>query len=687
MSDPSRIPARVLELLASVTGHGLSLHAASAAAGSVALDPEDWLQSTARAARQAGLKAARFTVDTAEELRRLCALESPACSRVGDRWLVLLGARRGVLDLVIVDELGEERRPMRAAGLIRWLAGHGAVRPMPWLAIEPRFMFSALSFAPTEMVRLIRTFVLERREIAVVVVYGVAMAVASLAVPIAAQALVNTIAADAMVQPIAVLSVLLLIALGAVALLRVLQLTVVERVHRRLWVRGVTDWIRRTPRTSRASRQATSNRELANRFLDVATLQKDVAALLLDGTSLVLVTTASLVLLGCYHPLLLAFDAALVVGIAVVLLAGLGAQSRAVRESGCKWALFAWMDDVASTRLLFADPRGRALADQRGELLLRDWLHARGNYFQTLLRHVVAGVGLEALATVAVLGLGGWLVVSGELALGQLVAASVLVGQIGSGVGRLGRQLDPVYEGVAAVATMGKTLDAPLEAGGGAVLPRASRPLGVELLDGEGAPIVALRPGERLALVGGSDSHSRALDLLFGLYGHEPLPRLRARLDGFETHALELDSVREQVALVRGGELVRASLLENLVGTATASDRGELFALLDLVDLRHTVLDRPGGLQRELLPDNDDGPLRDSEIRRLALVRALLARPRLLLIDLGLDRLGLSPTRRGELLDWIVDPRRPWTLVVVTDSVDSGDVLSRCHHQRVLADC
>jgi hypothetical protein len=59
MSDPSRIPARVLELVASVTGHGSSLHAASAAAGSVALDPEDGSPSTARARsrceRQRGL--------------------------------------------------------------------------------------------------------------------------------------------------------------------------------------------------------------------------------------------------------------------------------------------------------------------------------------------------------------------------------------------------------------------------------------------------------------------------------------------------------------------------------------------------------------------------------------------------------------------------------------------------------
>src|SRR5690606_19813041 len=100
-----------------------------------------------------------------------------------------------------------------------------------------------------------------------------------------------------------------------------------------------------------------------------------------------------------------------------------------------------------------------------------------------------------------------------------------------------------------------------------------------------------------------------------------------------------------------------------------------LHALLDLVDLRHAVLALPGGFDQELLPDGDGGPLTESERRRLVLVRALLAGPRLLLLDLGLDRLGLSAPRRAALLDWIFDPRRPWTVVVVTDSLDSPDVL------------
>ncbi|MDC0676041.1 hypothetical protein [Nannocystis radixulma] len=679
-----RIPGRLLELLAEVTGHALTPQAASVATQDAWVDPAAWVPPAVRAARLAGLKAARFSVDSAADVTRLCLLDAPAFTLVGKRWLVLRGAQRGVLDLVVFDELGEHALRMRAPGLVRWLAAHHTEPAMSWLAVEPRLMFSALSHAPTGLRRLLRAFKLERRGIAVVLVYGVAMAVASLAVPIATQALVDTISATAMLRQIVVLALLLAITLGAVAVLRVLQILAVERIHRRLWVRGVTDWIRRTAQTSRASRQAVSNRDLSNRFLDVALLQKDFAALLLSGSSLVLVMLASLVLLAFYHPVLLAFDAVLIAGIGFVVLAGFGAKTGAKREASSRWALFAWMDDVATNRLTFAGPRGRVLSDVRGELLLRDWLAARAAYFKPLLRHVITGVSLEVVATVTVLGIGGSLVVAQELTLGQLVAASVLVSQIGSGVGKFARQLDPVYEGVAAVTSMGKALDADLEPSGGEVLPRLTRPLAVELQDGAGEVILSVKPGERVALVGASDSHTRALDLLYGLFGSTQLPELSAWLDGREVHLLDIDSVRDQVALVRGGEVVCTTALANLVGVGWSGDSSELDALLDLVDLQPALKRLPRGLQEDLLPDNDDGPLTESEVRRIALVRALIAAPRLLLIDLGLDRLGLSAFRRAALLDWIFDRRRPWTLIVVTDSVDSRELLARCDQQQVI---
>ncbi|HVH97439.1 MAG TPA: hypothetical protein VM869_01970, partial [Enhygromyxa sp.] len=375
----------------------------------------------------------------------------------------------------------------------------------------------------------------------------------------------------------------------------------------------------------------------------------------------------------------------LIVGIVAVVASGWGAGPRAVHESDCKYDLFAWMDDVAGGRLIFADARGRAFADVRGEMLLRRWLSARGDYFKSLLRQITTGVGLQVIATVVLLSLGGWLVIQRQLTLGQLVAASVLVSTIGAGLNRLGRQLDPIYEAAAAVATFGKTLDATLEPEGGVLLPPGELGMSVELRERscEQALVVALEPGERLGLIGCTGSHSRVLDLLYGLYGQREATPLSARLDGIESHMLDPESLRAQVGLVRGGELVWASVRDNLE-LGQRRDDSELLDLLGLVQLRERVLSLPRGLDTMLFHDGDGGPLDECEIRRLVLVRTLLARPRLLLIDRGLDGLGLSAIEREQLYGWIFDPARPWTLIVATSSTE---VLERCDHRFEISHC
>jgi ABC-type transport system involved in cytochrome bd biosynthesis fused ATPase/permease subunit len=152
-----------------------------------------------------------------------------------------------------------------------------------------------------------------------------------------------------------------------------------------------------------------------------------------------------------------------------------------------------------------------------------------------------------------------------------------------------------------------------------------------------------------------------------------------ARLDGHELARFELESLREQVALVRGAELVAGSVLDNLDGRRIASEGAELSPLLELVGLRERLYGLAHGLATGLLPDAS--PLDRTDARRLALVRALLARPRLLLIDRGLDGLGLTPGQRTALLDWLFDGRRPWSLIVTSEH---PDLLSRCDQRFAL---
>ncbi|MFV8754343.1 hypothetical protein ACNOYE_27675 [Nannocystaceae bacterium ST9] len=680
-----RIPARVLEILANAVGTPLTIAAASEAAGVAHM--ADWTLALTHCARRGGLKAAHFRVETFVELRRLATLGTPSVTKIGEHWLIVLGSRNDLLDVLVLDAYGEHEQVMTQGALREWLLAHGVVLPMRWVAVEARMMLASTEHAPTHYVRLLRTIQLERNDIAVGLVFGCAMAATSLAVPIAAQSLVNVVASSAMVQPLLMLGLLLLIALGSVSVLQIMQIVVAERIHRRIWVRCVSTWMRRLSRFSRVSRQRSSNHELANRFFDTCLLQKDVVSLLLDGSSLVLTMGASLLLLAFYHPWLLAFDIVLLFGIVGVVAAGWGASNRAVHESDCKYDMFWWMDEIAGGRLVFADARGRAFADARGELMLRRWLDARKNYFRSLLRQISGGVWLQVIATVGLLCLGGWLVIQRQLTLGQLVAASVLVSTIGAGLSRLGRQLDPIFEAVGVVATFAKTLDEALEEHGDVLLPRVDRPMAVDIRDRSRneTSLVALEPGERLGLIA-SASHTRLLDLLYGLYGAAERPAIHARLDGLETHVVDHESLRDQVALVRGGEVFWASARENL-DLGQRSDDRHLLALLELVDLRERLLGLPQGLDTPLMSDGDGAPLDETEIRRLVLVRALLGEPRLLLIDRGLDGLGLDANQRKRLYDWLFDRRRAWTLIVTTESMYGGELLDRCDRHVEIPNC
>ena len=121
----------------------------------------------------------------------------------------------------------------------------------------------------------------ERRDIAAVVVFAVAVAVLSLATPIAAEGLVNTVAFGVLVGPVVVIALVLGGCLGLAAAVRAMQIYVAECLQRRLFVRVVADYAGRLPRAQLRAFDAAEGPELANRFFDVLTLQKAVALLLL----------------------------------------------------------------------------------------------------------------------------------------------------------------------------------------------------------------------------------------------------------------------------------------------------------------------------------------------------------------------------------------------------------------------
>lgn len=510
--------------------------------------------------------------------------------------------------------------------------------------------------------------------------FAVVTGLLSLAVPVAVQQLVTTIAFGALLQPVVVLAALLGGVLVFGAVLRALQTYVVEIIQRRLFVRVVADLATRLPRVRSDAFDRQPGPELVNRFFDVMTLQKASAGLLLDGLALALQTAIGLLILAFYHPMLLGFDVVLLGCIALIVFSPMRrAIHSAIAESRAKYDVAGWMEELARHPIAFKLTGGPAFARARADTLTRQYLAHRHDHFRVLFRQIIASLGLQVVANVGLLVLGGALVIAGELSLGQLIAAELIVTLVVASFTKFGKHLESFYDLLAATDKIGHLLDLPLErtSGEGHRETASGATLGVRGLSFAyegGATVLAglnfdVPSGARCAITGPSGSgKSTLMELLYGLRtpsaGH-------IELDGTDLRNLRLESLREHVAVVKGFEIMEGTLLDNIRMGRSSVSIADVSDALRSVGLLDDVQDMPEGLQTHL--STDGLPLSVGQARRVMLARAIVGRPRLLLLDEALE--GLDEEVRARVLDTLFDRSAPWTLVAVT------------HHQELVARC
>jgi ABC-type multidrug transport system fused ATPase/permease subunit len=253
-------------------------------------------------------------------------------------------------------------------------------------------------------------------------------------------------------------------------------------------------------------------------------------------------------------------------------------------------------------------------------------------------------------AFLAVLGLGGYRVATGSIAVADLVAfilyLFLLVMPLGQAIGAWTQ----LQNGLGALARIREVLalepedDARPERGGGVVSvppfpPSTEVPLlelddvsfrypdGPEVLRGVSLSVPA---GSRVALVGPSGAgKSTVLALVEGFY---PLNGGAVRWAGTDVRDLPRAGLRARLGYVeQEAPVLAGSVRDNLLLAAPHATDPELWAVLADVGLTEVVQRSPRGLD---VPVGDDGVLLSGgERQRLAIARSLLARPALLLLD------------------------------------------------------
>lgn len=524
--------------------------------------------------------------------------------------------------------------------------------------------------------RLLGLLSSDRRDILYLYLFALVRGVIMLSLPLGIQAIINLIGGGQVATSWGVLIGFVTIGIFFTGVLQVMELKVSEYLKQRIFARSALEFAYRMPRVSNSATQGRYLPELVNRFFDTLTIQKGLNKVLIDVPVSSLQILLGLILLAFYHPFFIGFGFFLIILLFLIFrLTGQNGLQTSIMESKYKYMTAHWLEELGRSNNTFKLAGTTTLPLSKADDLATKYVKARSSHFRVLLGHYWAMVAFKTIVTLSLLVLGGILVFTERMNIGQFVAAEIIIIILLGSVEKVILGIESIYDVLTALEKLGEVTDIPLEKQDGMPVPASMAdggPMGVELRNitfnshWSGNPIlrdisVKIEPGEKVYMTG---THGSGKTVLLSIVAGMVEPdEGNVLIDGQGIRSLCPEQLRSAMGDSFSQEdIFSGTILDNIImgrPWVTEADVRDAAKRTGLISL---LADLPEGLLTSL--DGLGSRLPQSLMKRIILARCIAGRPRLVLYeDDALPNMGED---HELLIDLLTGDKADFTLIAVS---------------------
>jgi ATP-binding cassette subfamily B protein len=311
---------------------------------------------------------------------------------------------------------------------------------------------------------------------------------------------------------------------------------------------------------------------------------------------------------------------------------------------------------------------------------------------------------LNKLSSLLVLWVGAYLVLQGELTLGELIAFRIISGYVTSPILRLAQLWQSFQETALSIERLSDIVDTPQEG----ETDRYNIPLpaikgavkyeNVSFRFGTSGPLqlsnvnLEFEPGKFIGIVGQSGSgKSTMMKLLLRLYETESG---RILIDGYDIAKVELYSLRRQIGVVPQETLLfDGSVQENIALTNPDATTEEIIEAAQVACAHEFIMNLPNGYNTRV--GERGSALSGGQRQRIAIARSVLQRPKLLVLDEATSALdypterqiclNLAKAFKGDTVFFITHRLNTVSNADMIVVMDNSRVIEKGSHQELMA--